>query len=150
MFHIIDDDEMIREMLVSVLCIAGYEALGFKSGEKYIQYMISADFEAPIAVLSDVTMPDMNGYDLAIEIRKELPLQIIVFISGNSDAADHECATQEVCFVLNKPFHPDKLISMLKEVVLPCHAYLTTENIKENSSKCVNSELFECPLCRNI
>jgi len=80
---------------------------------KYLKYLNSSKYGKPIAVLSDVTMPGIHGYDLALEIRKHSPFQKIVLITGYADAEHHKRAASQLCYTLDKPYKPEKLISMI-------------------------------------
>ncbi|MBN4082231.1 response regulator [Mariprofundus ferrooxydans] len=113
MFHIIDDEAMLRELTSAMLVDYGYDVLCFESGEQYLEYLKSPSFVKITAVLSDVTIPSINGYDLALKIRKVTPLQKIILITGNADAEHHQEVAQQVCYTLNKPFNPEKLIAMI-------------------------------------
>jgi len=114
MIHFIDDDELLRELLHLVLSDANYESIGFDSGEKYLDYLNSPDYKNPIIVLSDVTMPGMNGYDLALKIREKHPLQKIALITGNAANTYHARAASQLCFTLDKPYSPNDLIILLE------------------------------------
>jgi len=92
-------------------------------------------------------MPGMSGYDLVMEVRKKHPFQIIIIISGNPDPENHKLETDQVCLTLNKPFRVDALLSMVRDLIFPCHKHLTTENKKETPSMCVNAKLVNCPFC---
>jgi len=146
MIHFIDDEPILRELLEELISDAGYKSIGFESGEVYIDYMNSPEFENPIAVLSDVTMPGINGYDLALEIRKLHPKQVVVLITGNADPEQHTQAARQVCYTLNKPYQPDKLLSML-DTLAACHKSHTGEEQKEYPQKCNIDHLTDCPFC---
>jgi len=144
-FHIIDDGEIIRQMMQAMLSDAGYHSLCFKSGDEYIEHLNSPDFENPVAVLTDITMPGISGYELALQVRKAHPSQMIIFISGDADPARHKKAIQESCHILKKPFVMNELLSMLSDLVLPCYQHFSSENKKENLSKCINAGSSGCP-----
>ncbi|MDX8397262.1 MAG: response regulator [Mariprofundaceae bacterium] len=113
MFHIIDDEEFLRELLSGILEDEGYPSICFESGLHYLDYLHSSEFEKPVAILSDVTMPGINGYDLALEVRQHYPQIKIILITGNSDEAHHQRAAKHLCYSLDKPFQPQKLLSLL-------------------------------------
>ena len=144
MFHIIDDEAMLREVTSAMLVDCGYDVLCFESGEQYLAYLNSPNFTEPTAVLSDVTMPGINGYDLALEIRKTLPFQKIILITGNPDSEHHKKATQQICFTLNKPFHPEKFLAMIASV-RSCQQLHRTKQQQAYPQKCSIDSLFNCP-----
>ena len=130
MFHAIDDEEIIRELFEIFISEVGYDVLCFSSGNQYLEYLDSPDYQKPIAVLSDVTMPGINGYDLALKIREKLPLQKIVLISGNADAEHHRRASSQLCYTLDKPFTPEQLMDMIKALVACEEAHRSGDKVE--------------------
>jgi len=146
MFHVIDDEAMLREVTSAILIDCGYDVLCFESGNQYLEYLNSPNFIEPTAVLSDVTMPGINGYDLVLEIRKILPFQKIILITGNPDSEHHKKAAQQICYTLklNKPFNPEKFIAIV-DSVSSCHQLHQTDQQQPYPQKCHIDPLFNCP-----
>ncbi|GAV19559.1 nitrogen assimilation regulatory protein [Mariprofundus micogutta] len=117
MFHIIDDEEQIRNLVKALIVRTGHEALCFESGTQYLEYLNNPDFIPPIAVLTDVTMPGINGYDLAVEIRNNLPFQKIILITAYADEEHHRFAASQLCYTLNKPYHAETLIALITALI---------------------------------
>ncbi|MDX8396851.1 MAG: response regulator [Mariprofundaceae bacterium] len=113
MFHYVDDETIIRDLLEAFISDAEYESIGFESAEAYIDYLNSPNFVNPTAVISDVTMPGMNGYELALRIREKYPFQKIILVTGNADDAHHGHAASQLCYTLDKPFKPESFIALL-------------------------------------
>lgn len=128
MFHVIDDEAMLREMLGTLISDVGYGVLCFESSEKYIEYLNSPEFENPICVLSDVTMPGMYGDKLVCEIRKVHPYQKIILVTGNVDDKQHQDVASQLCYTLYKPFNIEKMLGLLVSLV-------NCEAAKRNSDK---------------
>jgi len=144
MFHVIDDEAMLRELTSTMLADHGYGSLCFESGEQYLEHLKSPSFVKPTAVLSDVTLLGISGYDLALEIRKLIPLQKIILITGNADPEHHKEAAQQVCYTLNKPFNPEKFIAMVGSISA-CHQLHLTDKQLPYPQKCSIDSLFPCP-----
>ncbi len=113
MFHIIDDEPMLRELLDTIIDDAGFSSRSFESGEAYLRFLHSPDFEKPTAILSDVSMPGISGYDLATAIRKVYPLQKIILVTGNVNNEQIQSVKKHLCYILAKPFHPEVVIDLL-------------------------------------
>ena len=65
--QIIDDDKIIRSMLTKVLQKSGYQVLTSENGKDGLaQYQK----QKPDLVLLDVLMPEMDGYEVCLELRK--------------------------------------------------------------------------------
>jgi CheY-like chemotaxis protein len=68
-------------------------------------------------IISDVIMPDMNGIEAAIRIRKALPGCKILLFSGQAATADllEKARAQGHEFeILAKPVHPQDLLAKLR------------------------------------
>jgi len=79
----VEDENNIREMLsrfIKRFCTELYTAPnGAVALELYKEH-------SPDIIISDIRMPVMNGIDMAKEIKKENPQQIIIFISAHSES----------------------------------------------------------------
>jgi len=123
MFHYVDDEKTLRDLLEVIISEAGYDVRCFDFAEQYLQFLHSSEFEEPVAVLSDVKMPGMSGYEMAIEIHKAYPLLKIALVTGNADDEHEQFAASQLCYTVMKPFHPQKLISLLDALVACEHAH---------------------------
>jgi len=111
MFHIIDDESLLRELLTSMINSIGFPTMCFTSGEAYLEHLNSADYQKPTAVLSDVMMPDMDGYALVKVIRQTHPKLKIIMVTGNPDL--NHAVSKELCYTLNKPFKLPQLQAII-------------------------------------
>jgi len=142
--HIIDDDSMVRETIVDIIESTQFDCLSFESGEHYLDYMNSPDYQNPIVVVSDVKMLGINGYDLTLRIRERHPFQKIVLISGESTGEFKLSAEAELCHYLFKPFNPGRLIDTLNTLA-SCGA--SHQEGKSNYPKqCHHEKHRSCPL----
>jgi len=69
-------------------------------------------------LLTDVIMPGMSGKDLSEKILKIIPKIKIIFMSGYTDDAivKHGVLEEGINFI-QKPFTPQQLIKVIKEVL---------------------------------
>lgn len=80
----VEDDAMIREMLNLILSRAGFRILVAGGAEEALA--ASRSFPGRIDVLlSDYSMPGMNGLELASRLEVERPDMKPLIISGSSD-----------------------------------------------------------------
>src|SRR5690348_12786874 len=81
---VVDDEPIVLRLLELHLERKGIPVIASPNGEKALQ-----DFEREkdrIALLiTDMSMPGMSGYDLAMRIRETNPALPLFFISGFSD-----------------------------------------------------------------
>jgi CheY-like chemotaxis protein len=116
---IVDDEPAIAESLSEILQAAGYEVATANSGEEAVR---RAENFSPEILLSDVLMPAMNGFELALRIKAMLPNCRLLMFSGQASTA--QLARQESerftrmgyrFELLPKPLHPDALLKILEE-----------------------------------
>ena len=112
---VVDDDEVIRDLLINFLKFSGYEGIGAPNGQKAMEIVLS---ETPDLVISDIHMPLMNGFQLLRAIKQissDLPVVFITgfahfrrFFSDNTARADG---------FLEKPFSLEALDTLVKKFV---------------------------------
>jgi DNA-binding response OmpR family regulator len=109
-----DDERVIADTLAIILNQAGFDATAVYSGEKAVELAVSMK---PDMLISDVMMPDLNGIDAAITVRRILPTCKILLFSGQAATADllDRARSQGHEFeILAKPVHPQDLLAKLK------------------------------------
>lgn len=80
---VVDDSVIVRDLLTEILTTAGYQVRGAKNGKEALVEL--ADFE-PKVVLSDIEMPEMDGFRLLEAIRARAPhLPVILVTARRSD-----------------------------------------------------------------
>ncbi|QDU98635.1 putative bifunctional diguanylate cyclase/phosphodiesterase [Lignipirellula cremea] len=84
---VVDDEEMNRDMLSRRLQLEGFTVATAASGAESLQMLENEKFDA---VLLDVMMPMLNGYEVLAEIRKthsnlELPVLMVTAKSQSED-----------------------------------------------------------------
>ena len=89
---IVDDEPFTVEMLQSFLQINGYETVGAYNGE---DGLVLVKVEQPEAVILDLMLPDIEGYEVCERIRSypECANLPVLIVSARTDAASKERAT---------------------------------------------------------
>jgi len=139
-FHIIDDEPEIREVLKTMAITLGYDVRIFNSADSYIRFINSPDYLAPTAILTDNIMPGTTGYDLITYIRQSNPTQKIAMISGTPD--DTHKDSSELCSIIGKPFRMVELDTLL-EALMRCHSETLDDQYEK---KCKFGLQHHCPL----
>lgn len=80
---VVDDEEAVRELLVSALESRQRQVLGAASGEEALEILKRTDVDL---VLLDLSMPGMNGVDAFREIHGLRPTLPVVIVTGYPDS----------------------------------------------------------------
>jgi len=73
-----EDDPACRELIAEILADAGYDCLQADGGRGAIDLMA----RRPDVLLTDLLMPDKDGVEVIMEVRRRWPLTRIVVMSG--------------------------------------------------------------------
>jgi two-component system, cell cycle sensor histidine kinase and response regulator CckA len=110
---LVEDEELLRHVILDMLGQLGYRVLGAKSGKEALA--LADEYPGKIDVLvTDVLMPDLPGPQLADSLRCSRPDLKVIFVSGDMDA-DYSLAPDSAR--LHKPFTIRMLSSKLREVL---------------------------------
>lgn len=80
-----DDDDAFRSMLAEYLAGQGCQVLQATNG---LEALLHVKHESPRAVIIDVTMPRLGGFEAVKRIRHFNPAIRIVIVTGNTDDPD--------------------------------------------------------------
>ena len=111
---IVDDELTIADTLVEILNGEGYEAMAAATGDSALA---SAQSFLPDIVISDVVMPGINGVELGIRIRRDLPKCRVILFSGQTETSDllGEARNRGHEFeIIAKPIRPQTLLAMIR------------------------------------
>lgn len=117
-----DDEPQIRETIETVLGDAGAAVDGFGSGEQAIESIRRAAAEGrPYElVLSDVRIPDRNGYEIFRAAKDASPATAIILMTGFGYDPNHSIvrSSQEglSCFLF-KPFQATQLVEEVRKAL---------------------------------
>lgn len=108
-----DDDLKYSLLLKRFLEKEGYDVTYTGNGRMALEQFAATK---PDIVLLDINMPEMNGFEVAEQIRKTDRHVLIFFLSDRSDKADrlHGFSLKANDY-LAKPFYPEELIARIRE-----------------------------------
>lgn len=76
---VVDDEESVRDMVKAMIEPAGYDVIEAGNGAE----ACDACKEAPVdLIITDIVMPEKNGIDLIMDVKKEYPDIPVIAISG--------------------------------------------------------------------
>jgi len=116
---LIDDDALVAKS-IKRLFADEYEITTAHSAQEGLELLALRD---PIfdIILSDLSMPNMDGMEFFYQIEKTFPELVdkIIFMSGGATTATQEqFLTKHSCRQLNKPFQPVELREMISAILL--------------------------------
>ncbi|MBU2621530.1 MAG: PAS domain S-box protein, partial [Proteobacteria bacterium] len=119
---ILDDNRTNLDILTHVLELAGMNVVSLTHGKEVIPALEKAlECEKPFDLLiSDIQLPDISGYDVAIQVRKSgRPFERLLMIAFSSFTGREAKTCNEAGFngFLSKPIRRDKLFQMIERVL---------------------------------
>lgn len=114
---VVDDEEMIRTLVRSLLETNGYRVVeaenGFKAGERVANDLGSVDL-----LITDVRMPGQTGPELARKLRAAKPSLPIIFISGYvGDVVMDSNSQTRITEYLSKPFALPSMLAAVRRLL---------------------------------
>src|SRR2546429_1502367 len=112
---VIDDEDVIRMLVMEILESAGYDVTGADSAERALGLLEESDFDL---VVSDVVMPGLSGLELleAVHARRgSLPV-ILVTGAGTYDTLS-QALTRGAAGLVTKPFAHSDLQSAVADAL---------------------------------
>src|ERR1700736_4518749 len=115
---LVDDDDEFLAMLSKVLTHAGYQVQEASDGEQAIKFYGS---HPPDLVITDLVMPEKEGIQLIVELRRLNSKVKIIAISGAGQSLLDEYLNLAKVLgaqrVLAKPFSEQEILETISEVL---------------------------------
>jgi DNA-binding NtrC family response regulator len=109
---VVDDDAPMRDMLVSLVEEAGYQAAAAGSADEAVERAREQEYDA---ILSDIRMPGKDGIQLIGELREVRPDTPVILMTafGTIDSAVDAMRAGAFDYV-TKPFKRDAILAVLE------------------------------------
>jgi DNA-binding NarL/FixJ family response regulator len=114
---IVDDEPKLLRAIALDLKGEGYDVSTARSGN---EALVSVAQRLPDLIVSDIRMPEMDGYALARRLRQNQSTALvpIVFLTAKDTTADRiEGFRTGVDAYLTKPFEPDELLAVIASIL---------------------------------
>ncbi len=115
---VVEDDMIMRETLSDILRFEGYDVSAADGGNKALELISNNSFDL---VITDVLMPDRDGFDVITEAKQKCPGIRVIAISGggymSSDAYLKMASNSGADDTLSKPFDVDELLAKTKDIL---------------------------------
>ena len=113
----VESEAMIRDATVRLLTRWGHKVAQAADGREALATFVPDTFDL---VISDLGMPDMNGWELLEQIKQRDPRVPTVLITGwGRQFSEDEARERCVNFVIEKPFDQDDLRDILAQALGP-------------------------------
>jgi two-component system chemotaxis response regulator CheY len=114
---IVDDNEMTRALLRSILSAEGYvvqaEASNSKNGLEQILKL------KPAVIFLDIQLPDGSGVDILKQVMTDLPKTIVLMVTGKHDVDTvKECLGTGAKGFIIKPFNAGAVLKTLRDALV--------------------------------
>lgn len=132
---LIEDEDLIRDMIVVALEEEGYEVGTADSGRKALSILQSPDHNrhsvAPDLIILDLMLPEVNGLDICRLLRHQGDITPILVVSAKSSETDRVLGLEVGADdYLTKPFS-------MRELIARCRALLRRQKYSSSASNSV-------------
>ncbi len=116
---VIDDEADIRDLCRRILSQAGYQVIEAPDGNVGMRLYRE---NRPDLIITDIIMPEKEGIETIMELRREFPAVRIVAISGGGQATTgatclHLAKSLGAVKALAKPFTKSELLDVVREAL---------------------------------
>jgi len=112
---VVDDHAQAREVISRLLEAEGYQVVIATNGNEAIAELERNDEIG--AVVTDVTMPDMTGVELAYHVKDQYPGLPIAIVSGDIGELERSVIARAGVPFLKKPVHAEALYAAIREAI---------------------------------
>lgn len=117
---LIDDDDMVRFALSMALEMAGFDVTQAEHGaDPVIRQMLSGTL--PDLIVSDIVMPEKEGIELLMDIKRQHPNLPVICISGGGRLSGTDFLSGAKLLgasaVFRKPLDEEQLIQKIRELL---------------------------------
>ncbi len=123
--YVVDDDISVRESLELLIALEGWQPETFASAQAFLAHPRSF---APSCLVLDVSLPDLNGFEVQQRMSADRQAMPIIFISGHGDVPTTVRAMKAGAVeFLTKPFSEDVLLDAIRDAIETSQAAMGDE-----------------------
>jgi len=113
---IVDDEEMIRDLLIDIVDTLDLASDAVSDGELALQ-ALSADQEIGLVIL-DMNMPVMSGRECYHQLRKTFPVLPVILSSGmDQDETERQFGPDKNLYFIQKPYSLAKISGLIQSIL---------------------------------
>jgi two-component system nitrogen regulation response regulator NtrX len=145
---VVDDESSIRESLRMILEFEGYRVFEAESGPVALDEVARQD---PDALILDIKMPEMSGFDVLKTLRSRGYDMPILVISGHADVAMALEATREGAYdFFEKPLERDRVLLSLRNAVESSRLQRENKALRQEPDELIGDSPAMCRLRETI
>ncbi|MFZ4712830.1 MAG: sigma-54-dependent transcriptional regulator [Bacteriovoracaceae bacterium] len=112
---VVDDDKVLQESVKQALEFHNFNVQVADNGKEAVAAIYREKFEL---VVMDVNMPEMDGLQALVEIKKHDPSIIVIILTAYSNVGDAVKAVKEGAYnYLEKPITSENLVALIKRAL---------------------------------
>ncbi len=113
----VDDEEMIREVCKEILTALGFQVDAVGSGQEALERLAEANGSYDI-VITDLSMPKMDGIQLAEAIKERYPAMPVILSTGYVWGKRQESWPEDVVdATIQKPYKSAEVVPVIRSVL---------------------------------
>lgn len=117
---VIDDEPLIRSTVSTILTREGFNVETAADGKGGIALVHN---NPPNVVITDIFMPNMDGIEIVMELKRSCPHTKIIAMTGGGQARMMELGSAAkhlgADYILHKPFDKKSLLAAMRAVLKP-------------------------------
>lgn len=116
---VVDDELVVREMMMEMIKPAGYEVIEATNGKDAFEVCNNEHVDL---IITDIVMPEKNGIDLIMNVKKEFPDIPVIAVSGGGGITGRYDYLEIAKLVgakniIRKPFETHELRTAVSEAI---------------------------------
>jgi two-component system, cell cycle sensor histidine kinase and response regulator CckA len=114
---LVEDDDQVRGFVQALLAGEGYRILEAQTGAEGLRVGEAVDGEVDL-LISDMLLPELSGFDLAVALRERFPAMRVILMTGYVEGEIvQRCLSELNAMFLDKPFQPATLRKLVREAL---------------------------------
>ncbi len=113
--YVVDDDEVIRGVFMSLVEMMGLAGEQYRSAEEFLAAYQPA---GPACVILDMELPGMNGLQLQAELKRRAWALPVVLVTGfGAERIEREALRQGAVAVIEKPCRAKEMSESIEKAI---------------------------------
>ncbi|MCA9577342.1 MAG: response regulator [Polyangiales bacterium] len=130
---LVEDQPGLRAVTETILTQHGYRVTSCESAELAMEALSTAESDFDV-VLTDVRLPGMDGFELAVRLWSTHPALPVLLVSGFTDASERQSHVENARF-LAKPYTASRLLAELRATMGRARSQLDGDHLAANRQR---------------